>query len=187
MNKNCLKGWFHEIFYLQFFSSNCSTWDPDSWVEWILLKSFFPCSYLSFFSGTGFPPLWDTAEENFFRCGIQEKRFSSGVGYTTEQFQDVQWRIFFCCIQQSWSFFHYIPQQNSFSSVQSHSTKESSAVYPTTQNVLFRCGIQHSKMIPRKIILLSFNFKCVSSTWHEILDKSRYLSMQINPWREWKW
>jgi hypothetical protein len=36
-----LKGQYHENFDLKFFSSKCSTWDPDSWVKIILLKNFF--------------------------------------------------------------------------------------------------------------------------------------------------
>ncbi len=75
-----LKGQSHEIFYLQFFSSNCHTWDPDSWIGWIFLKYIFSPSYF-FYRFFIFLPLWDKTQLRFLRCGIQQKRFSYVGGY----------------------------------------------------------------------------------------------------------
>ncbi len=44
-------------------------------------------------NGKYFPPLWDTMEEVFFRCGIQQKKLSSNVGYNGRGF-------FHCGIQR---------------------------------------------------------------------------------------
>ncbi len=44
-------------------------------------------------NGRYFPPLWDTKEEVFFRCGIQRKKLSSIVGYNGRGF-------FHCGIQR---------------------------------------------------------------------------------------
>ncbi len=159
----CFRGGYHEIFHLHFISSSCSTWDPDSWVEQILLISlFFSRSCLSFFPGVrynirGFPfmwdtveeifPVWDTTEEVFLQCGIYHRKIS---GHLKK----------FSVVSQKEVFFPLYPRRNGFSFVVAHTTKESSPVYTTTHKVLFYCRIQWRNMVQREIIL--FNFMCLS-------------------------
>jgi hypothetical protein len=44
-------------------------------------EGFLPLSH----NGRYFPPLWNTTEEVFFRCGIQRKKLSSIVGYNAAE------------------------------------------------------------------------------------------------------
>ncbi len=60
------------------------------------------CRFSSVVSHNGryFPPLWDTTEEVFFRCGIQRKKLSSIVGYNGRgffPFWDTTEEVFFRC------------------------------------------------------------------------------------------
>ncbi len=68
---NGLKGQYYEMFDL-LFSSNCSSWDPDSCVNIIFLKNIFSRSHLSF-------------------------TFFAVVGYNGEQSQDSK-QIYVYCI-----------------------------------------------------------------------------------------
>jgi hypothetical protein len=143
-----IKGIVPRDFYFHFLLSNCSTWDPDSKVEWILLLKNFALGYLSFkfLSGVGqngevFVCCGIQRKRFIFWCRIQWQRFSSGVGYNTEKFQDVK-EFSSVVSHKAKVFFHCIPHWNNFSSVVSHTAKESSAMYPSTRKVLFLCGIQ---------------------------------------------
>jgi hypothetical protein len=51
-------------------------------------------------------------------------------------------------------------------------------LYPTTQKVLFHCGIQWRKRIQRRMII---PFKCLSLPSGEYLGKISYLNIQTNP------
>jgi hypothetical protein len=42
------------------------------------------------YNGRSFPPLWDTTEEVFFYCGIQQKRFFSIVGYNGKKIYNLE-------------------------------------------------------------------------------------------------
>jgi hypothetical protein len=102
----------------------------------------------------GFPMLWDTTVEIFLRCGIQQWRFSSVVGYNNPPLWDttenkLRMEDNFSCIvshnligyvplrdTKQEVFLHCIPQRRSISSVVSHIAKETSALYPTMQKVL---------------------------------------------------
>jgi hypothetical protein len=64
-----------------------------------------------------------------------------------------------------------------FSAV-SNTAKESFPLYPTTQKVLFHCGIQWRKRIQRRMII---PFKCLSLPSGENLGKISYLHIQTNP------
>jgi hypothetical protein len=105
--------------------------------------------------------VWDITEEVFLCCGIHRKRFFpvwdtpeeifSSVGYNGIGFPPVcdHHRTISGCFLTNYlllyptkqkSFPHCILHWNSFSSVASHSAKESSEMYPTTQKVLSVVG-----------------------------------------------
>jgi hypothetical protein len=126
------------------------------------------------------------------------------VGYNGEQSQDSK-QIFSIVSHNA----------GNFSSVVSYTTTESyavycipeksSALYPTTPQVFFRCitqwkifssimgynrrgffrcGIQWKKIIQSSMIFL--NFKCLSLPLNENLGKICYLNSQTYPWKELK-
>jgi hypothetical protein len=92
---------------------------------WDITEEFFSTVG---YNGEGFPPFWDTTEEDIFRCGIQQEN-----------------------LRMANNFFFSIVSHNTghFSSVVSYTTTESyavycipgksSALYPTTPQVFFRC------------------------------------------------
>ncbi len=89
-----------------------------------------------------FPPLWDITENNLrmvsnFSCIVSH----NVIGYVL--LRDTAQEVILRCI----------PQRRCFSSIVSHIAKETSAFYPTTQKVLFHCGIQQRKMIQCRINL----------------------------------
>ncbi len=89
-----------------------------------------------------FPPLWDTTENNL--------RMVSNFSYNVTGYvplRDTTQEVFLHCI----------PQRRCFSSIVFHIAKETSVLYPTTQQVLFHCGIQQRKMIQRRIKMFNLN------------------------------
>ncbi len=104
-----------------------------------------------------FLTLWDTTEEVFLRCGIQKKNN-----------------------RRTFDTFFSVVYHNA--GVVSHTAKEFSLFYPTTQKVLYYFWIQWRKMIHRRIIFL--NFKCLSLPSDKTLGKIGFVNIQIKPWRE---
>ncbi len=95
-------------------------------------KRFFPLwdTTEEFFSavgynGKGFPPLWDTTEEDFFHCWIQQRTIS---GWQTNFF------LLYPTTREIFLPLYPTPQQNLM-----QCTEKSSALYPTTLQVFFRC------------------------------------------------
>jgi hypothetical protein len=151
-----LKGQYHEIFGLHFFSLNWSFWNPDSWVknhfadQFIFVKPFkfnvfCRCGIQRkrFFSVVGYNG------RVFFHCGIQWRRFSSVVGYNRRGFFPL-WDTTENNLRMANKFFSIVSHNaGSFSSVVSYTTtkpyavycipEKSSTLYPTTPQVFFRC------------------------------------------------
>jgi hypothetical protein len=85
----------------------------------------------------------------FFRCGIQRRRFSSIVGYNRRGFFPL-WDTMEINLRMAKKFFSIVSHNaGNFSSIVSYTTTESyavhcipeksSALYPTTPQVFFRC------------------------------------------------
>jgi hypothetical protein len=119
--------------------------------------------------------LWDTAKECFSNAGYNGNGFTpvwDTPQNTLRMFDEFSWNFFAVSL---------ILEQFSFRFFVSHTAKESLVVYPTVQQVLFRCRTQQRKIIYCTVIFLSF--KCLSLTSDENLGKSGYLT---NPLRDWE-
>jgi hypothetical protein len=133
------------------------------------------------YNGEGFPPLWDTTEEDI-----------SVVGYNKEKSQDG--KQFFS---------NGTHNAGHFSSIVSHNGRYFPPLWDKTQEVFFRCGIHRKrffhfgiqrkrffsivgyngkKIIQRRMIFL--NVKYLSLPSNKNLRKICYLNSQTNPWKE---
>jgi hypothetical protein len=106
----------------------------------------------------GFPPLWDTTEEDFFCCGIQQRTIS---GWQTNFFllYPTTWEIFLplyptpqqnlmqCTVTQK-NLPHCIPQCCRFSSVVSYNGRYFHPLWDTTEEVFFVVGYNELSFPP---------------------------------------
>ncbi len=107
------------------------------------------------YNGEGFPPWWDTTEEDFFCCGIQRRTISGWqinffLLYPTTQeiclplYPTPQQNLMQCTVSQK-NLPQCIPQRRRFSSVVSHNGRYFPTLLDTTEEVFFHCGIQLKK------------------------------------------
>ncbi len=118
------------------------------------------------YNGEGFPPLWDTTEDNFFRCGIQRRTISGWqtnfflLYHTTQEvflplYPTPQQNLMQCTVSQK-NLQHCIPQRRRFSSVVSHNRRYFPPLWDTMEEVFFGCGIQRKKLFSS----VGYNGRC---------------------------
>jgi hypothetical protein len=108
------------------------------------------------YNGEGFPPLWDTTEENIFRCGIQQRKIS---GWQTIFFllypttQD----IFLRCILHHNRILCSVLYPRKIFSIVSHNAAGFLPLYPRMEDIssilgyngrgYFHCGIKRKRFV----------------------------------------
>ncbi len=142
------------------------------------------------YNGEGFPPLWNTTKEDFFRCGIQQRTISRWQTnfflsqeiflalYPTPQPNPIQ-----CTVSQK-NLPHCIQQRRRFYSILSHNGRYFPPLWDTTEEVFFQFGIQRKRFFPlwdtmeknytRQNDIL--NLKCLSLSSNKNLGKICYLN-----------
>jgi hypothetical protein len=142
------------------------------------------------YNGEGFPTLWDTTEEDFFRCGIQRRTIS---GWQTNflllnpTMQEIflplyptpQQNLVKCTVSQK-NLQHCIPHRRRFSSVVSHNgryfpplwdtTEEVFSLWDTMEETFLHCGIQRKRFFPLWDITEEVFYRC-GIQWKENIQR----------------
>jgi hypothetical protein len=114
------------------------------------------------YDGESFPPLWDTTEEDFFRCGIQRRTIS---GWQTNFFllyPTTQEIFFFRCILHHNRILCSILYPRKKIRIVSHNAAGFLPLYPTMEDISLHCGIQRKRFF----FVVGYNGKSFPPLWY---------------------